>query len=118
MILRELALDRATLAIGGCILLLAAGLLRAWSLSHHLHASHEDLVRSVDDQRASLDELRLRLDHIQRFSDAQKEDTRSRHDGEVVEMLGSLLQLNESLRRSHAGEAVAPPRSKGSGDAP
>jgi hypothetical protein len=39
-----------------------------------------------------------RLDRLERLNDAREQDDRYQHDGDVVEVLGALLQLNESVR--------------------
>jgi hypothetical protein len=39
-----------------------------------------------------------RLDRLEALSEAREQDDRQRHDGELVEVLGALLDLNEALR--------------------
>jgi hypothetical protein len=81
------------------MLLLGIGLVRAWTLSYRLQASQANLEARIVDCDTRLKGFEQRLDHVKHFSDAHTTDTRSQHEGEMVELLESLLQINESLQR-------------------
>lgn len=113
MILIDLApLDRMALFVAICLLLLAAGLLRSWSLCHSVRARQAEIETRTIDQVRRIEDLQRRLDHVEGFTSAQEEDARSQHDDSVAEVLGSLLDLNESLRHSTGPEKRGGPRTR------
>ena len=96
-------LDRALIAIVLCLLLLVLGMSRAWILIHRLRVKNAEIDELAATQSLQIEELRRRLARMEGVSQAQEADERGRHDEGVSELLGSLLQWNESLRNSPGG---------------
>jgi hypothetical protein len=65
------------------------------------------------DLAGRLGELADRLDRLERLSDAREQDDRHHHDGDVVEVLGALLELNDSLRGTLGRPRAGEPRLEG-----
>ena len=90
------------------ILLTTAGLIRAWGLVSRLRQGLERSLAQFGD----------RVGHLEEVSKALEGDERSRHDGDLVGLLGSLLQYNEALRAPRpraGGERPSAPPGKGMG---
>ncbi len=107
--------DRIALGLSLCLLLLVIGLVRSWSLSRNLQIVQTELREKLSKQTLHLGEMQHRLDRLEEVSEAQEADERNRHDDGVVEILGSLLQFNESLRAPSVrqGDGKAIPKSTG-----
>lgn len=54
-------------------------------------------------------DLGCRVERLAAVSQAREKDDRAWHDGDVAELLGSLLELNEALHRPRAGHAALAP---------
>jgi hypothetical protein len=93
-------LDHVLLGVTVCFLLVVIGLARSWSLCHDLRGAQAELDVRLSEQALRLEVLQQRLDRVATVSEAQESDERSRHDEGVVELLGSLLKVNEALRSS------------------
>lgn len=93
-------LDRALIAIALCLLLLVVGMGRTWILIHRLRAKNAGMDELAAGQSLQIEHLQRRLARMEGVSQAHEADERGRHDVGVAELLGSLLQWNESLRSS------------------
>lgn len=89
---------RALLGLSVCLLLLLAGLARSWSMGRGLRMEQAALAARVADQELRLEQVQQRLERVEDVGEAQVSDARTRHGEDVVEVLDSLLRLNESLR--------------------
>jgi hypothetical protein len=98
-------LDRTAIAVGLCLLLLVLGLSRAWILIHRLRSKTAGIGELAAALGLQIEDLKRRLARIEEMSQAHEADERGRHDEGVTELLGSLLQWNESLRGSPGADA-------------
>jgi hypothetical protein len=88
------------------ILLTTAGLVRTWSLLWSLRRWLEQ----------SLTQVGTRVGRLEEVSRVFEVDERIRHDGDVADLLNSLLQYNEAIRAPlHRGdrERRSPPPGEG-----
>ncbi len=97
-------LDRAFIAIAACLILLLAGVVRTWALSHRLMKRNLEVNGLIADQALQIEDLRHRLIRLESVSQAHEADERKRHDEGVATLLESLLDFNESLRNSPGGK--------------
>lgn len=111
--MNELVADplmKVLLCLSACLLLLLAGLARSWSKVRELQLEQTALAAHVAGQEHRLEQIQQRLERVEDVGEAQVSDARVRHGEDVVEVLDSLLRLNESLRPAsglseHTGDA-------------
>jgi hypothetical protein len=60
------------------------------------------------EQGSRLEDLAARVARLEEVNEAQEMDARVDHDGDVVELLGPLLELNDALHRGRGGKEEAP----------
>ena len=85
----------ALLGAGG---LLAAALLLLARSCRRVAAAQAVAGRRLDEQVARLMALAARVERHETVLEAQELDARSRHDGDLIEILGPLRDLNDALR--------------------
>ncbi|HVT14656.1 MAG TPA: hypothetical protein VHQ90_00555 [Thermoanaerobaculia bacterium] len=88
-------------AIGGLIAgsaLLAVALFLTERALRQVAAKHAALETRAADHEFQAAELGQRVARLGKVSEARVLDERTRHDEQVGELLGSLLELNEALR--------------------
>ena len=93
-------LDRQALAVLVWLAVLSLGLVRTWLADRGVRAAQADLESRAVGQGLLLADLRRRLDRVEEFRQAHESDARVQHEEDVVEVLGSLLRFNESMRTS------------------
>jgi flagellar biosynthesis/type III secretory pathway M-ring protein FliF/YscJ len=64
---------------------------------------HSGLRRERRRRDGQVEALEKRIVRLEKVSDAKETDERVKHDEDVVGLLGSLLDFNESLRRPDSG---------------
>lgn len=105
--------DDQLLALAGCILFLLIGLLRTWRWSSRTTREIRGLIEANTSAQQRLVKLEENVSRVRVVSDARESDERARHDEDVVDVLNSLLTLNDSLRNPRKAppqEQVREPR--------